>query len=184
MGMQGRHYVEERYNRAIAYYWAMGGRNKLAYKWSRYLTIVLGATVTLVASLSSAKLSDGFGTTVAIATPLLAATLTMIGGFSQSFQWGASWREMVLTAERLEAERDRLAVTPDGELDLRRELDLLNRLVQRESSGFFDRVMGSSMAMADDRQPEAADAPPLQAPPELPAPPQTLGAPPPRTGSN
>src|SRR5262245_24939819 len=94
MGIQGRQYVEERYDKVIAYYWATAGRNKLAYKWSRYLTIVLGATVTLVASLGSAKLPDGFGTAIAIATPLLAATLTIIGGFSQSFQWGASWREM------------------------------------------------------------------------------------------
>jgi len=148
MGIMGRQYVEDRYEKAIGYYWAVGRRNKLAYKWGRYLTIVLGSVVTLVASLASAGLPDGYGKLMAIVTPLLAASLTIIGGFTQSFQWGASWREMVLTAERLEAERDRIAVTSDPELDLRAELDRLNQLVQRESSGFFDRVMGSAMAPA------------------------------------
>lgn len=145
MSIEGRKYVEQRYANAIQYYWRAGRRNKLAYTWSRYLAIVLGATVTLVASLSSAQLPSGLGKAIAIVTPLLAAMLTIIGGFSQSFQWGASWREMVLIAERLEAERDRLAVSQDEGLDLQRELRVLHQLVQRETGGFFDRVMGSSM---------------------------------------
>jgi hypothetical protein len=146
VSLQGRQFVEQRYQNAIRYYWRVGSRNKRAYKWSRYLTIILGSAVTLLASLSAAQLPDAFGKAVAVATPLLAALSAIIGGFSQSFQWGASWREMVLTAERLEAERDRLAVTPDEELDLRHEVALVNQFVQRESSQFFDRVMGSSMS--------------------------------------
>jgi hypothetical protein len=146
VSLQGRQFVEQRYQNAIRYYWRVGSRNKRAYKWSRYLTIILGAAVTLLASLSAAQLPDAFGKAVAVATPLLGALSAIIGGFSQSFQWGASWREMVLTAERLEAERDRLAVTPDDELDLRHEVALVNQFVQRESSQFFDRVMGSSMS--------------------------------------
>jgi hypothetical protein len=158
VSLPGRQYVEQRYQSAIRYYWRVGARNKRAYKWSRYLTIVLGAAVTLFASLSAAQLPDAYGRAVTVATPLLAALSAIIGGFSQSFQWGASWREMVLTAERLEAERDRLAVTPDDELDLRREVALVNQLVQRESSQFFDRVMGSSLSGAIGQPPSGPRA--------------------------
>jgi hypothetical protein len=59
-------------------------------------------------------------TTVAITTLLVAAALTIIGCLPQSFQWGAAWREMVLTAERLDQERDRITSPRGGpESDLR-----------------------------------------------------------------
>ena len=147
MSAQGRDYVEKRYDAAIGYYWHVGSRNKRAYKWSRYLIIVLGSAVTLVASLSSAEFLKDHATLFAILTPVLAALLTMLSAFSQSFQWGASWREMVLAAERLQGERDRIAVTPDDAVDPLTDLAVLNQLVLRESAGFFDRVMGSSVTM-------------------------------------
>ena len=34
-----------------------------------------------------------------LGTPVLAATLAIIGGFSHSFQWGSTWQNMVLTAQ-------------------------------------------------------------------------------------
>jgi hypothetical protein len=108
--------------------------------------IVLGATVTLLSSLTSAvfvennpvlKLAFGVG------TPVLAALLTIINGFIQSFQSGATWRDMVLNAERLEKERDRFRATPENEKDYRRELDVLNSIVLNESTGFFRRILDS-----------------------------------------
>ena len=137
-------YLEKRYTEMLGYYWRMSVRNKRAYKWSRYLAIALGSVVTLVGSLAAFKGLEHYSMLFAILTPILAAALTIIGGFSQSFQWGASWREMVLTAERLQRELDRLHVTPQGELDVRAELGRLNASVITESTGFFDRVMGSS----------------------------------------
>ena len=45
-------FVENRYTEAIAYYWKTSRNNKRAYKLTRSLTVILGAMVTLVASLS------------------------------------------------------------------------------------------------------------------------------------
>ena len=136
-----RDYVIKRYNDAISYYWKASRFNRRLYKWTRYLVIVFGALVTLLASISSASQITGvWATALAIATPLLAAVLTIIGGLSQSFQWGAAWQEMVLTAERLERERDRILVTRgDPEADL----ETLHKLVLQESEGFFMRILGS-----------------------------------------
>ena len=87
-------YVEQRYEDAINYYWKASRYNKMAYKLTRILTVVLGALVTLVASLTSATFiveSDLWGGVFKLGTPLLAASLTIITGFSQAFQWGAAW---------------------------------------------------------------------------------------------
>lgn len=136
-----REYVLKRYDDSIRYYWKASALNKRLYKWTRYLVVVFGAAVTLLASISSTNVfTGGWQLALQIATPLVAAILTIIGGLSQSFQWGAAWQEMVLTAERLERERDRILVTRG---DPERDLEVLNSLVLRESEGFFMRILGS-----------------------------------------
>ena len=136
-----RDYVLQRYDDAIRYYWKASRMNRRLYKWTRYLVVVFGSVVTLLASISSSSMVIGaWETTVAIATPVLAAVLTIIGGLSQSFQWGAAWQEMVLTAERLEKERDRIIVSRS---DAAADLEILNSLVLQESEGFFTRILGS-----------------------------------------
>ena len=135
-------YVLRRYDNAIRYYWASSARNKRLYKWSRYLVVGLGAAVTLLTSLSSSSLIVGtiWENVVAVSAPLAAAVLAIVGGLSQSFQWGAAWREMVMAAERLEKERDRIFVT---ESDPAKDLEVLNAYVLDESAGFFSRILGN-----------------------------------------
>lgn len=136
-----REYVLKRYEDSIRYYWKASALNRRLYKWTRYLVVVFGAVVTLLASISSTNVfTGGWELALQIATPLVAALLTIIGGLSQSFQWGAAWQEMVLTAERLERQRDRILVTRS---DPERDLEVLNSLVLRESEGFFMRILGS-----------------------------------------
>jgi hypothetical protein len=144
-------YVLERYEGSIRYYQTASARNKRWYLWSRYLTIVFGALVTLVAALSSADFVQASAPSklaFAIATPVLAALLTILGGFAQNFQWGASWREMMLTAERLERERDRIRVTERGSRSDEEDIALLNDLVISESQSFFDRILGRTQLTA------------------------------------
>jgi Protein of unknown function (DUF4231) len=136
-----RTYVLQRYERAIEYYWSASRINKRWYKWTRYLTVILGAAVTLLASISSSQLITGrWSTSVAVVTPITAAILTVVGGLSQTFQWGAAWQEMVLTAERLERQRDRVMVTTTDPLH---DLEALHSLVLGESRGFFTRILGA-----------------------------------------
>lgn len=140
-------FVEERYDAAITYYWKASRNNKRAYKLTRVLTIVLGAIVTLVASLSSAKFVTGdaiWERVFSLGTPILAAILAIVGGFSQTFQWGAAWQDMVMTAERLEKERDRFKVTKPENRDLAKEVAILNDLVLTESQGFFSRIFATT----------------------------------------
>jgi len=121
--------------------------NRRFYKWTRYLVVVIGALVTLLASLSAASAMSGYWQiAINVATPISAAVLTIIGGLSQSFQWGAAWQEMVLTAEKLERERDRIIVTRS---DAENDLKILHQLVVEESRGFFTRILGS--VPVDDR---------------------------------
>ena len=134
----------ERYQERIQYYSKASQHNRRAYKTARYLTVVLGALVTVLASLSSAYFVRGtwVETGLNVLTPLLAAGLTIVGGFSQNFQWGAAWSGMRIAAERLETERDRISITPPGEIDAVRELALLNGMVLDETRGFFQRLVG------------------------------------------
>ena len=138
---RSRDYVLEQYERAIAYYWKASRMNRRFYKWTRYLVVVIGALVTLLATLSaSSALTGNWQMALNVATPISAAVLTIIGGLSQSFQWGAAWQQMVLTAEKLERERDRIMVTRS---DAATDLQVLHQHVLEESRGFFARILGS-----------------------------------------
>jgi Protein of unknown function (DUF4231) len=141
-------YVLDRYKSQIDYYWKTSSSNKKAYKRSRTWTITLGALVTLVSSLASATFIDSndfLNTLFAVGTPLIAALLTIISGFSQSFHWGAAWRDMVVHASRLEKERDRFLATKAEEKNFQSELDLLNSMVIEETQSFFQRVLDSEV---------------------------------------
>ncbi|HOX24356.1 MAG TPA: DUF4231 domain-containing protein [Candidatus Krumholzibacteria bacterium] len=140
-----RAYLLERYGDKIRYYWAASRSNKNYYKRSRFLAIVFGALVTFTAALASADFvanSPGLDVAFRIATPVLALLLTIITGFSQTFHWGATWRDMVINAEYLEKDKDRIALTTPAELDFPAESDHLNDLVIAESRGFFERILG------------------------------------------
>jgi hypothetical protein len=139
--------VLDRYQERIQYYAKASENNKRAYKTARYLTVVLGALVTLLASLSSAYFVRGtwLETGLDVLTPLLAAGLAMVGGFSQNFQWGAAWSDMRIAAERLEAKRDRIFVTSPGQIDAVRELAVLDAMVLDETRGFFQRLFGKEL---------------------------------------
>jgi hypothetical protein len=139
-------FILDRFDQQIKYYWAASTANKRSYKMTRYLTVVMGALVTLIASLASANFVKNAPTldfTFAILTPVLAAALAIIGGISQAFQWGAAWSDMVITATRLEKERDRIAVTPVQQLDPVKEMGVLDDFVVSETEGFFQRLFGS-----------------------------------------
>ena len=139
-------YVEMRYNDAIKYYWNASRHNKYTYKWTQGLTLGLGALVTLFASLSSAEfVRDDYTLEIffGFATPFLAAALTIAAGFAQTFQWGAAWQDMVVTAQKLEKERDRFTVAKSEHRDLEKEVELLNDFILTESQGFFQRMLGT-----------------------------------------
>ena len=113
--------------------------------------------MTLISSLSSADFVKGtpwLAVVFAVATPIFAATLAMVGGFSQTFQWGAAWSDMVITAQRLEKEWDRISVTPAGEIDAVEEMKILDETVMAETQGFFQRLLGSGGPVKD--QPSGA----------------------------
>jgi hypothetical protein len=142
--------ILQRYDIAIAYYWKSGKANKVRFKLTRYLTVILGALVTLVASLaSSSYLSKGWATTLQIATPVLAALTAIVAGISQSFQWGAAWSDSAITATRLEAERDRVQELRPEAIDPVKEMEVLNDIVLSETQGFFQRIFGSGGPQKD-----------------------------------
>ncbi len=144
-------YVIDRYQAQIDYYWRASTSNKNAYKSFRTWSIILGAAVTLISSLSAAEFFQapmvriGF----AIATPLIAATLTVINGLSQNFHWGATWRDMVINATRLEKERDRFYATCADKKNFEKDLNVLNGIVLEETQSFFQRVLDSEVKPND-----------------------------------
>jgi hypothetical protein len=144
-GVETQKLILDRYEERIAYYWRMGQYNKRSYKTTRYLLIVLGAVVTLMSSLSSASFIKGgpLDVTFSVLTPVLAATMAIVSGVSQSFQWGAAWSDMAITATRLEKERDRIAVTSPDQIDPINEMAALDDLALAETQGFFQRLFGS-----------------------------------------
>src|SRR5512139_744608 len=144
-------YVLDKYQEKIDYYWAASTVNKKAYKSFRTWSIILGAAVTLISSLAAASFFQGEVVRVvfAIATPIIAATLTVINGLSQNFHWGATWRDMVINATRLEKERDRFYATCAGKKSFEKDLEILNSLVLEETQNFFQRVLDSEVKPED-----------------------------------
>jgi hypothetical protein len=142
-------HINDRYVEAINYYWNASKSNKKWYKLTRSFTVILGALVTLIASLSSSNLIEGTEVKdyFVIGTPIIAACLTIIAGFSQSFQWGSAWQNMVLTAQLLQKEYDRYLVTTQAERDLAKEADILNKFLLKETEGFFERMLGVGKAI-------------------------------------
>lgn len=136
--------VMDRYEQRIGYYWRAAATNKKWYQRTRYLTIVLGALVTLISSFASSSLvgSGSLSAVFAVATPILAALLTMLGGFSQNFHWDGAWHDMVVTATRLEGERDLLLVAPLDQREPTKEIEAMNAMVLEETGGFFQRILG------------------------------------------
>lgn len=150
-------YIKKRYVDAIGYYWKASKNNKRWYKVTRSLTIVFGALVTLVASLSSSSIISGnpsIETTFALSTPILAAFLTIIAGFSQGFQWGSTWQNMILTAQRLQKEFDNYLITPETERDYSQEVEKLNGFVILETESFFERLIGGTISSSGKSKPE------------------------------
>jgi Protein of unknown function (DUF4231) len=148
--------VLERYDKRIEYYWKASKYNKRSYKSTRYLLIILGALVTLLSSLRSADFVKGpLSVWFAIATPLLAASMAIVGGISQAFQWGAAWSDQVITATRLEKQRDRIAVTPASQLDPVKEMQVLDDMVLAETQGFFQRLFGSGGPLKSEAKEES-----------------------------
>jgi len=155
-------HIQERYKNAIEYYWGASRANKRWYKRTRSYTVILGALVTLIASLTSSTIIKecidlpitnkclDLKTMFDLGTPILAAVLTTIAGFSQSFQWGSTWQNMVLTAQQLQKEFDRYLVTPLNERNFSKEAEILNAFVINESRGFFDRMLGIARPSVDE----------------------------------
>ena len=141
-------YVLNQYKSKIDYYWGASSSNKKAFKRYRTWTIILGSLVTLISSISAAEfLQDPawIKYTFSVATPIIAATLTVISGLGQNFHWGSTWRDMVINATRLEKERDRFLATKKEKRDLEKELDILNSIVLEETRNFFQRVLDSEI---------------------------------------
>lgn len=141
-------YIQDRYKKSISYYWAASKSNKNWYKITRSFTVIFGALVTLVASLSSSEVIKDYAAVKSAfsqGTPILAASLTIIAGFSQSFQWGSTWQNMILTAQHLQKEYDKYLVTPPSERNYLAESDKVNSFVISETEGFFARMLGGAM---------------------------------------
>lgn len=139
-------YVHIAYESAIGYYRRASRSNKFNYKSYRFLTIFLGAFVTLISSLAATAYVESIpwlDTTFDFAVPIIAATLTIITGLSQSFQWGSTWRDMMVNKQRLEGERDRFLATDPEKRNYRKELAILNGIILEETQSFFQRVLDS-----------------------------------------
>lgn len=149
-------YVLDKYQSKIDYYWLASRNNKKAFKRYRTWTIILGSLVTLVSSISAAEFfqdPDWLKNVFSVATPIIAATLTIISGLGQNFHWGSTWRDMVVNATRLEKERDRFLATKPEKRDVQVELETLNSIVLEETRSFFQRVLDSEIKPNDQKEP-------------------------------
>jgi hypothetical protein len=145
-------YVHQAYNKQIDWYWNTSTTNKKLYKRFRFWTIVLGSLVTLIASLTTSEAISRYEwikTIFTIATPVLAAILTVINTMSQNFQWGATWRDMVVNASRLQKEKSRFLATKVEDRDYKKELTRLNNIVLEETQAFFRRILDTEAVPTD-----------------------------------
>jgi hypothetical protein len=145
-------YVHQAYDKQIDWYWSTSTTNKKLYKRFRFWTIVLGSLVTLIASLTTSEAIGRYSwikTIFTIATPVLAAVLTVINTMSQNFQWGATWRDMVVNASRLQKEKSRFLATKAEDRDYKKELTRINNIVLEETQAFFRRILDTEAVPTD-----------------------------------
>ncbi len=145
-------FILQRYKTQIDYYWSASRSNKNLYKRYRTWSVILGAAVTLISSISAAEFvqkPDWLRILFAVATPVIAATSAVITGLGQNFHWGATWRDMVMNATRLEKERDRFLALDFHNRDLEQEVGILNDIVLEETKNFFQRVLDSEIKPKD-----------------------------------
>jgi hypothetical protein len=57
---------------------------------------------------------------------------------------------MVINAMKLEKELDRFKVTSPDQIDLAKEVTILNELVIEETQGFFQRILDSAKTLRKD----------------------------------
>lgn len=141
-------YVHSAYESALNYYRSARRKTKRSYKTYRFLSIFLGSLVTLISSLSVTSYVQDRPVVAgifAVATPVIAATLSVITGLSQSFQWGSSWRDMSVHAQKITIERDRFLASEPETRDHVKELAILNNLLLNETESFFQRILDSQM---------------------------------------
>jgi hypothetical protein len=153
-------YVHQAYEKQIDWYWKASGSNKKSYKRYRFWTVMLGALVTLIASLTTTEVitrNEVIRGVFTILTPILAATLTIINTLSQNFQWGATWRDMVVNATRLQKERNRFLATNPKARNYRKELVMIEDIVQEETQAFFRRILDTEAVPLDVPEGKEAD---------------------------
>lgn len=71
--------------------------------------------------------------------------MTVINGLSQNFHWGATRRDMVLNASRLEKERDCFYANCKDKKNFEKDLNILNAIVLEETTSFFQRILDSEV---------------------------------------
>lgn len=155
-------YVHQTYDKQIDWYWKASSNNKKNYKRFRFWTVVLGALVTLIASLTTTEAitaNETVGRVFTILTPVLAATLTIINSLSQNFQWGATWRDMVVNATRLQREKNRFLATEPKKRNYRKELLLINNIVLEETQAFFKRILDTEAVPLENPEEEQEEEP-------------------------
>ena len=111
--------------------------------------------MTLISSLAATAFVTSIpwlDTTLDFAVPIIAATLTIITGLLQSFQWGSAWRNMMVNKQRLEGEKDRFLATEPEKRNYKKELSILNGIILAETQSFFQRVLDSEISPSKDSQ--------------------------------
>jgi hypothetical protein len=150
-------YVHQTYEKQIDWYWKASGANKKSYKRYRFWTIVLGSLVTLIASLTTTEVitaNETIRRIFTILTPVLAAILTIINTLSQNFQWGATWRDMVVNATRLQREENRFLATDPKDRKYKKELILIHNIVLEETESFFKRILDTETVPMEAPEPK------------------------------
>ncbi len=143
------------YEDTISYYWQAAHSNEQKYRLSQSGTIILGALVTLSASLSAAEIVTSIPwlkTALTIATPVLAAILTIILAVGQQMGWDTAWRNAIANAERLENQRGEFLATDPAERNHKRELARFQKVTLDEAQAFdyiltSDEVSGDSFSV-------------------------------------
>jgi len=142
-------YVSKTYDEIAQYYINATEENRKRYDIVRIWTIILGASVTLMASLSAAdfiKNVNNLTTIFTITTAVLAAILTILNGLNQSFHWRENWGDLNIFAQRIKIERDRFLSTKPANRDYKKELVLLNTLILEQSTQITKGVLSTKDA--------------------------------------
>lgn len=152
--MVNKDFVIQKYEDTIKGYKSAADKMEKNFKFNRYLPVILGGFISLLSTLSITSFVESLQSVrvgLALGTIILASVQAMLNELLRGQNWGDEWKRLTLHAYRIEREYYRAVATPEVQMNVKRELDLLSILVLEEKKSAIKSILNTTEDVPIDR---------------------------------